>query len=36
MGRLSEKIGEEFQYFPIDTWQKELQIGKNFGFDLNG
>ena len=33
MGRLSEKIGEEFQYFPIDTWQKELQIGKNFGFD---
>ncbi len=33
MGRLSEKIGGEFQYFPIDTWQKELEIGKNFGFD---
>jgi len=33
MGRLSDKIGGEFQYFPIDGWQKELKIGKNYGFD---
>ena len=33
MGRLSRKVGGEFQYFPIDTWQEELQIGKDFGFD---
>lgn len=33
MGRLSDKVGGEFQYFPIDAWQKELEIGKNYGFD---
>lgn len=33
IGRLSEKIGERFQYFPINTWQKELAIGRKLGFD---
>ena len=33
MGRLSDKIGGEFQYFPIEGWQKELEIGKRYGFD---
>ena len=27
MGRFSQKIGNHFQYFPIDTWQNELKIG---------
>jgi L-ribulose-5-phosphate 3-epimerase UlaE len=33
MGRLSDKIGGQFQYFPIEGWQKELEIGKRYGFD---
>ena len=33
MGRFSQKIGNHFQYFPIDTWQNELKIGNKFGFD---
>ena len=33
MGRLSDKIGGEFQYFPIEGWQKELEIGNRYGFD---
>ncbi|MDA9658352.1 sugar phosphate isomerase/epimerase [Candidatus Pelagibacter sp.] len=33
MGRFSKKIGDHFQYFPIDTWQNELKVGNKFGFD---
>ena len=33
MGRFSKKIGNHYQYFPIETWQNELQMGKKFGFD---
>tara|TARA_B100000780_G_scaffold278899_1_gene254262 strand:- start:1853 stop:2686 length:834 start_codon:yes stop_codon:yes gene_type:complete len=33
MGRFSKKIGDHFQYFPIETWQDELKLGKKFGFD---
>ena len=33
MGRFSQKIGDHFQYFPIETWQDELKIGRKFGFD---
>ena len=33
MGRFSKKIGDHFQYFPIETWQDELKIGRKFGFD---
>lgn len=33
MGRFSKKIGDHFQYFPIETWQDELKIGNKFGFD---
>ena len=33
MGRFSEKIGDKFQYFPIDNWQKETEYGKKFNFD---
>ena len=33
MGRISQKIGNHFQYFPIDSWQNELKIGNKFGFD---
>ena len=33
MGRLSEKIGDKYQYFPIDNWQKEIIIAKKLNFD---
>ena len=33
LGRLSKKIGNNFQYFPIDSWQNELKLGRKFGFD---
>ena len=33
MGSFSQKIGDHFQHFPIDTWQDELKIGNKFGFD---
>jgi sugar phosphate isomerase/epimerase len=33
MGRLSEKIGDKYQYFPIDSWQKEITIAKKLNFD---
>ena len=29
MGRLSKKIGDKYQYFPIDNWQNEINIAKN-------
>ena len=32
-GRLSPKIGSKFQYFPINCWQKEFNLGKKLGFD---
>ena len=33
MGRFSKKIGNKFQHFPIDNWQKEIIIAKKFNFD---
>ena len=33
MGRFSKKIGEKYQYFPIDNWQNEIGIAKKFNFD---
>lgn len=33
MGRLSKKIGDKYQYFPIDNWQKEIIIAKKLNFD---
>ena len=33
MGRFSKKIGEKFQYFPIDNWQNEINIAKKLRFD---
>ncbi len=33
MGRFSKKVGDHFQYFPIETWQHELKTGHKFGFD---
>ena len=33
MGRLSKKIGDKFQYFPIDNWQNEIRTAKKFNFD---
>ena len=33
MGRLSKKVGNNFQYFPIDNWQQELKLGRKHGFD---
>ena len=32
MGRLSKKIGNHFQYFPIDNWQNEISLSKKFNF----
>ena len=33
MGRLSKKIGDKYQYFPIDNWQNEINIAKKLSFD---
>ncbi len=33
IGRFSKKVGEKFQHFPIDSWQKDLTIAKKFGFN---
>ena len=33
MGRFSKKIGGQFQYFPIESWQDEIKMGKKYGFD---
>lgn len=33
MGRFSKKIGDKFQYFPIDNWQYEIEVAKKFNFD---
>ena len=33
MGRLSKKIGNNFQYFPIDNWQNELDLAKKLRFN---
>ena len=33
IGRFSKKIGNKFQHFPIDNWQKEIIIAKKFNFD---
>ena len=30
-GRLSKKVGEKFQYFPIHNWQNELVLAKKIG-----
>tara|TARA_B100000029_G_scaffold496957_1_gene563976 strand:+ start:857 stop:1669 length:813 start_codon:yes stop_codon:yes gene_type:complete len=31
-GRLSKKIGNRFQYFPIDNWQNEFNLARKIGF----
>ena len=33
IGRFSKKIGDKYQYFPIDNWQKDIALAKKFGFD---
>ncbi len=33
LGRFSKKIGDKYQFFPIDNWQNELAIAKKFNFD---
>ncbi len=33
LGRLSKKVGINFQYFPIENWENEIKLGKKFGFD---
>ncbi len=33
LGRLSNKIGDFLQYFPIDNWEKNLQLSKNYNFN---
>lgn len=30
-GRLSEKVGTNFQHFPINNWQNELKVAKKIG-----
>lgn len=32
-GRLSSKIGSNFQYFPINNWQEEFPMAKKLGFN---
>tara|TARA_B100001063_G_C16776848_1_gene566275 strand:+ start:3524 stop:4339 length:816 start_codon:yes stop_codon:yes gene_type:complete len=31
-GRLSKKVGDKFQYFPIDNWQNEFYLANKIGF----
>ncbi len=33
MGRLSQKIGDKYQHFPIDNFQDEIISAKKFNFD---
>jgi hypothetical protein len=33
LGRFSKKIGDKYQFFPIDNWQNELGIATKFSFD---
>ncbi len=33
MGRFSKKIGDKYQHFPIDNWQKEILYAKRYNFD---
>lgn len=33
MGRFSQKIGDKYQYFPIDNWQAEIIHAKKNNFD---
>ena len=33
LGRLSKKIGDNFQYFPVESWENEIKLGRKFGFD---
>ena len=33
MGRFSKKIGDNYQYFPIDNWQSEILHAKKYNFD---
>ena len=30
-GRLSQKIGSNFQHFPINNWQNEIKLAKKIG-----
>ena len=32
MGRLSKKIGDKYQHFPIDNFQNEIESAKKFNF----
>ena len=33
IGRFSKKVGDKYQYFPIDSWQRDITLAKKFGFN---
>lgn len=33
IGRFSKKVGDKYQYFPVDSWQRDITLAKKFGFN---